>query len=72
MLNRPVMFGRMFICIYVGIYVCMYVVAIVATPFQPQMRNFVTTFLIWLPKNGFLNCVFFFGQNYAKPKELGI
>ena len=41
-------------CLYLSIYVSIYVIAIVATPFNPQLRNFNTTFLIWLSKNVFL------------------
>ena len=47
---------------FVSIYVSMSFIAIVATPFNPQLRNFGTTFLMWLSKNGFLkflkNCFF--------------
>ena len=37
------------------LYVCIYVIAILATPFNPQLRNFGTTFLMWLSKNVFLH-----------------
>ena len=43
-------------------YISMYVISIVATPFTLQLRNFGTTFLMGLSKNGFLkflkNCFF--------------
>ena len=35
-------------------YLCMYVIAIVATPFNLQLRNFGTTFLMVLSKKVFL------------------
>ena len=40
----------MFVCMYV----CIYVSVIVATPFNLELWNYGTTFLIGLPKNGFL------------------
>ena len=46
-------FGRMF----VSVYLCIYVIAIVATPFNSQLWNFGTTFLMWLSKNSFLKCL---------------
>ena len=53
---------RQDVCMYVCIYLSMYVIAIVATPFNLQLWNFGTTFLMWLSKNRFLkflkNCFF--------------
>ena len=47
---------------YVGVYVCMYVFAITATPFNLELLNFGTPFCMWISKNGFLkfleNCLF--------------
>ena len=46
-------------CLYLCIYVDMYVFAVVATPFDLQLRNFGTTFLVWLSKNVFSNFMYF-------------
>ena len=46
----------------VCVYVCMYVFANTATPFNLELSNFGITFLMWISKNGFLkflkNCFF--------------
>ena len=39
------------------IYATIYVIAIVATPFNLQLPNFGTTLLMWLSKNSFLKCL---------------
>ena len=41
-------------CLYLCMYLSIYVIAIVATPFNLQLWNFGTTLLTGLPKNGFL------------------
>ena len=42
-------------CLYVCIYLSMYVISIVATPLKVALGNFGITFLIGLSKKGFLN-----------------
>ena len=50
----PLILGITYVRQDVCMYVSIYVIAIVATPFNLQLWNFGTTFLMGLPKKGFL------------------
>ena len=43
---------------YMCVYMCVYVFAITATPFDLELFSFGITFLMWISKNGFQICFF--------------